>query len=199
LTSDLVGLSEAENVLMTDYAIHSDFLVHWTGKDIDKDHHPKWESDVHSKTGDRVTELYLDRLRDILTYGLWMSDEGARKFRVGSSEIVIPPTPQCCFTELKLSESRRHASLYGRLGIGVKRPFAFERSGRPVAYFGFHEGNHNDKFLDACHEESHRQKFAEFFQTDEQPASTIDLRPLQRVGVEDFVLSTALAREEDHH
>src|SRR5262245_28494567 len=111
---------------MTDYAIHSDFLVHWTGKDIDTKHHADWHDDYYSKTNDQVTQLYLHRLRDILTYGLWMSDEGERKFQVGSSKIVIPPTPQCCFTELKLSESRKHASLYGRLGIGVKRPFAFE-------------------------------------------------------------------------
>ena len=76
--------------------------------------------------------------------------EGERKFRVGTSEIIIPATPQCCFTELKLSESRRHARFYGRLGIGVKRPFLFQRFGRPLAYFGFGEGSHNDRLLEAC-------------------------------------------------
>jgi hypothetical protein len=134
-----------------DYAVHSDFLIHWTGKDIDEQHDPNWSEDGHrSKTSGEVADLYLRRLGDILTYGLWMTDEGEQRFRVGSNEITIPATPQCCFTELKLSESRRHARLYGRLGIGVKRPFLFARFGRPLAYFGFGAWSHNDKFLEAC-------------------------------------------------
>jgi hypothetical protein len=122
-----------ESPVSYDYAVHSDFLIHWTGKDIDAEHHPTWyNSDHRSKTDPIVDEHYLNRLRDILTYGLWMTDEGERKFQVGSTEITIPATPQCCFTELKLSESRKHAARYGRLGIGVKRPFLFQRCGRPL-------------------------------------------------------------------
>jgi hypothetical protein len=147
-----------------DYAVHSDFLMHWTGKDIDKQHNPTWdESDHRSKTDAIVADLYLSRLRDILTYGLWMTDDGERRFPVGSSQITIPPTPQCCFTELKLSESRRHARAYGRLGIGVKRPFLFSRFGRPLAYFGFGEQNHNDKFLEACATDLQDKKLLNFF------------------------------------
>jgi hypothetical protein len=134
-----------------DRAVHSDLLIHWTGKDIDREHQPDWyDGDHRSRTSSTVADLYLRRLRDILTYGLWMTDEGDRSFRVGSTTITIPATPQCCFTELKLSESRRHAVRYGRLGIGVKRPFLFQRFGRPLAYFGFGEKSHNDKFLEAC-------------------------------------------------
>jgi len=147
-----------------DYAVHSDFLIHWTGKDIDSEHHKTWYDDHHhSKTDQNVADLYGRRLRDILTYGLWMTDGGERKFRVGSDEITIPGTPQCCFTELKLSESRRHARLYGRLGIGVQRPFLFGRFGRPLAYFGFGEEGHNDKFLEACAADLRDRSLLNFF------------------------------------
>jgi hypothetical protein len=143
--------------LSYDSAVHSDFLIHWTGKDIDAQHHPS------SKTDANVAELYLARLRDILTYGLWMSEESERTFRVGTTEITIPANPQCCFTELKLSESRRHARRYGRLGIGVKRPFLFQRFGRPLAYFGFGEQSHNDKFLEACMTDLQDKRLLTFF------------------------------------
>jgi hypothetical protein len=145
-----------------DNAVHSDFLIHWTGKDIDDEHDPGWADTQSSKTNLRVAELYLRRLRDILTYGLWMTD-GERNIRVGSQVVSIPPTAQCCFTELKLFESRRHARLYGRLGIGVKRPFLFQRSGRPLAYFGFAEQNHNDKFLKACTADLQDKRLLNFF------------------------------------
>ena len=82
---------------------------------------------------------------------------------MGSSKITIPATAQCCFTELKLSESRRHAARYGRLGIGVKRPFLFERFGRPLAYFGFGEQKHNDKFLESCAHDLGDKSLLNFF------------------------------------
>ena len=76
-----------------DRAVHSDFLIHWTGKDIDADLHPDWlESSHHSRTNEQVVERYLKRLRDILTFGLWMTDEGTKIFKVGSAEIEIPAT-----------------------------------------------------------------------------------------------------------
>ena len=65
----------------------------------------------------------------------------------------MPPTPKACFTELKLSESRKHAKQYGRLGIGVKRPFVFTRFGRPVVYYGFHRNQADDIFLKQCTQE----------------------------------------------
>jgi hypothetical protein len=34
-----------------DFAVHSDYLIHWTGKDIDQEHQPRCYSDDHrSKT-----------------------------------------------------------------------------------------------------------------------------------------------------
>lgn len=147
-----------------DRAIHSDFLIHWTGKDIDLEYDPKWYvGDHRSKTPPAVHDLYLKRLSDILTYGLWMTEDVERKSKVGSIEITIPSTPHCCFTELKLSESRRHASWYGRLGIGVKRPFLFKRFGRPLAYFGYGEESHNDKFFKACSSDLKDKSLLNFF------------------------------------
>lgn len=146
-----------------DRAIHSDFLIHWTGKDIDLKNDDKWHVDHASKISQAVDDLYLKRLSDILTYGLWMTEDSERKCKVGSLEITIPPTPHCCFTELKLSESRRHATRYGRLGIGVKRPFLFKRFGRPLAYFGYGDMKHNDKFLEACWHDLEDKRLMNFF------------------------------------
>lgn len=147
-----------------DKAVHSDFLIHWTGKDFEGAYPPAWYVQDHrSKTDSRVSELYAKRLKDIISYGLWMTEEGEKVFQVGTKEIVIPSTPQCCFTELKLSESRRHAARYGRLGIGVKRPFLFQRFGRPLAYFGFGETTRNDKFLEACAEDLRDRRLMRFF------------------------------------
>jgi len=70
-------------------------------------------------------------------------------FKEIPKQIPIPITPTTCFTELKLSESRKHARRYGRLGIGVKRPFLFERLGRPLIYY-LHSELNNDIFLKNC-------------------------------------------------
>jgi Putative abortive phage resistance protein AbiGi, antitoxin len=146
-----------------DVAVHSDFLIHWTGRDIDQQYNPTWADDHHrSRTSPEVVDLYLSRLKDIVTYGLWMTEEGEKKFAVGSTDITVPSIPKCCFTELKLSESRRHAQSYGRLGIGVKRPFLFRRLGRPLAYVGFGENN-QDRFLKACASDLREKTLLNFF------------------------------------
>ena len=158
------GCQLAQVPVSYDYAVHSDFLIHWTGKDIDYEHDRTWGDEDHrSKTSSTVTELYLHRLKDILSYGLWMTDSDQQEFRVGTKQITIPATAQSCFTELKLSEFRKHARLYGRLGIGVKRPFLFSRFGRPLAYFGFGEQSHNDKFLEACASDLADKRLLNFF------------------------------------
>ena len=140
-----------------DYSIHSDFIVHWTGKDIDE----KWpeEGDDKSKTSEQCEKRYIKRFKDILKYGLWMTEEEEPPY----SGVTIPATPKCCFTELKVSESRRHARKYGRLGIGVKRQFLFDRKGRPLAYFGFLAENNNDEFLKACSGDFKDKRLLNFF------------------------------------
>ena len=146
-----------------DYAVHSDFLIHWTGKDLDSLHDPKWHESNKFKASDDLTDLYIKRLHNILQYGLWMTEEEGLKLTFGEEPISIPPTPKVCFTELKLSESRKHARQYGRLGIGVKRPFLFDRSGRPLLYYGFHERVKNDKFMESCARELQNKDLLNFF------------------------------------
>lgn len=144
--------------LVPDRAVHSDFLIHWTGKDIDEATQPNWYDENSSKTNEEAESAYRKRFVDILKFGLWMTSEPGIKF--GGSQ--IPETPKCCFTELKLSESRRHARLYGRLGIGVKRPFLFGRQGRPVAYFGFDQAS-QDPLLAACMRDLKDRDLLNFF------------------------------------
>ncbi len=148
-----------------DYAVHSDFLIHWTGKDIDYLYDKQWYKSDKSKTNKNcdVCGRYIKRLHDTLKYGLWMTVEEKNPLCFGNISISIPNTPQTCFTELKVSESRKHAKRYGRLGIGVKRPFVFKRFGRPLIYYGFHERLKNDKFLEACSADLNEKELLNFF------------------------------------
>ena len=151
-------------LLSYDRAVHSDFLVHWTGRDIDATHHPQWYTTDHrSKTSAVVDDLYLKRLRDVLRFGLWMTEDSRDAQTIGYQEYRVPQEARCCFTELRLSESRRHAALYGRLGIGVKRPFVFQRGGRPLIYFGFGANSHSDRFVQACFRDLQDKSLLNFF------------------------------------
>jgi len=148
-----------------DYAVHSDFLIHWTGKDIDSIYDKQWYQSDKSKTNKSsdVAGKYLKRLHDILQFGIWMTAEKDLPFRFNCTSIKVPPTPKSCFTELKLSESRNHARQYGRLGIGFKRPFVFNRLGRPVVYYGFHRNTAKDIFLKQCTQELTDKNLLNFF------------------------------------
>jgi hypothetical protein len=148
-----------------DYAIHSDFLIHWTGKDIDEVYDQQWFESDKSKTKTNkncdVTGRYKKRLYDILQFGLWMTEETEQSICFNGTTIKIPRIPKTCFTELKLSESRKHAREYGRLGIGVKRPFLFDRCGRPLIYYGFDPAN--DIFLKKCAQDLTDKSLLNFF------------------------------------
>ena len=146
-----------------DYAIHSDFLIYWTGKDIDALYDKQWYDTDKSKTSKSCNDEYIKRIYNILTYGLWMTEEPEEKLTFVEVSLSVPAIPRACFTELKLSESRTHAKQYGRLGIGVKRPFVFTRYGRPLAYYGFNKDLNRDKFLRACAEELKDSKLLNFF------------------------------------
>ena len=90
----------------------------------------------------------MERVRNTLKFGMWMVDEkplekGARQELSTSrskhdgrgydnKEVYVART---CFTELKLSEARKHAYEYGRLGFGIKRTYLFRRAGLPMIYF----------------------------------------------------------------
>jgi hypothetical protein len=149
-----------------DYAIHSGFLIHWTGKDIDREYDQPWYESDKSKTNKSCTKAYIKRLTNILKYGLWMTEElrdktweGLLSFN-GQPPISIPTVARTSFTELKLSESRNHAKEYGRLGIGVKRPFVLERLGRPIVYY---HKKRIDEFLMVCAEKLNDTDLLNFF------------------------------------
>jgi hypothetical protein len=127
-----------------DYAVHSDFLIHWTGRDIDNKYEPDWYDAPRRKMAQEVTDAYVRRIQNVLEYGLWMTEEPAFKLRFDVDTVTVPPVTRTCFTELRLSLSMRHAKQYGRLGLGVKRPFLFDRRGRPLVYFGRSIERHND-------------------------------------------------------
>lgn len=116
----------------SDFSVHSDLLVHWSGKDIDEEHQPNWVNEDQSDITDETVDAYVRRLRDILKFGLWMTEQPSW---ITPNKTRVPSMACLCFTELKLSQSRAHARRYGRLGIAVKRPFVFKRGGRPVVYF----------------------------------------------------------------
>lgn len=151
-----------------DYAVHSDFLIHWTGKDIDKrdkDDKLIWckPGEDKSETDEDETQSYIKRLNDILQFGFWMTEETKEdedSLHVAGKSVSIPRIPKTCFTELKLSESRKHAKQYGRLGIGVKRYFLFDRWGRPLIYY---RRNVSDKFLEGCWTNLKDMKLLNFF------------------------------------
>jgi len=142
---------------------HSDIIVHWTGRDIDaRDPEMQKALPVNwrkyclrpiEKTSliknPNIIEDYVERLRDILKFGLWMKNDESleeRKKKASCSDddgrlVETPDIARVCFTELKLSESRKHAYEYGRLGIGVKRMFLFDRAGQPMVYAGETKGH----------------------------------------------------------
>jgi len=125
----------------THYApAHSDYLIHWTGRDIDNEKDPDWYRNHSSTTDSEVTRLYIDRLKGILKYGLWMTDDDETITMSGRS-YSRPAHCRTCFSELKLSTVRGHARRYGRLGIGFKRFFLFDRLGCPMVYY--HSGSSN--------------------------------------------------------
>lgn len=143
-------------------AIHSDILMHWTGRDIDERRNTTdWlRKDVGGcppKMEDAHEDEYLQRLQCILTHGLWMTPPRRPDLQTsGDSNIA-----RTCFTELKLSQSREHASHYGRLGIGLKRYFLFNRGGRPVVYYGgtIDKPEKHDPLRDAHKDDPRLSKF----------------------------------------
>jgi len=115
---------------------HSDFLIHWTGKDIDEKYDSGWTTRSSSITNKTVTELYLKRLKSILKNGLWLTKDPQSEFlNINGNKIKRPFVARTCFTEYRLSSVRSHASDYGRLGIGFKRPFVLNRMGGPMIYY----------------------------------------------------------------
>lgn len=51
-----------------------------------------------------------------------------------NSKAVSAAIARVCFSEIRLSQAKSHATNYGKLGIGVHRDFILERMGCPVFY-----------------------------------------------------------------
>jgi len=107
--------------------LHSQFLVHWTGGGKGDFHQS------HGPLNDGIRSQYVDRLADDLQSGFYMN-RGKEKIWGVNNENITSRIARVCFTEIKLSMVRRHANLYGSLGIGVTRDYVLERYGGPVFY-----------------------------------------------------------------
>lgn len=129
-----------ENWFILHAPTHSDNIVYWTGRDIMQDHGNLSANEKSYKP--EVVKAFLDRLKDILKYGLWMTKRTKDDFlKTRNGKFLKPNISRICFTELKLSDSLLHAKNFGPLGIGFKRFFLINRLGSPVYYvseYGFH-------------------------------------------------------------
>jgi hypothetical protein len=101
--------------------IHSKFLVHWTGKDIENCFKAN------------KSQLYVERLKDDLEKGLFTK----RTTEASIRKMKIKNLLRICFTEIRLSQAQTHAKRYGKLGIGFTRDFIMNKGGRPVIYIPF--------------------------------------------------------------
>jgi hypothetical protein len=104
----------------------SRFLVHWTGKDIDKSDSPD-EGKVDS---------YIARLRATLRSGLWMMPPP--EIIAGRFPYVRYDIAMTCFTEVLLSRVRDHTERYGHLGFAFTRKWLLDQGGSPVLYIRNH-------------------------------------------------------------
>ncbi|MCK5213742.1 MAG: hypothetical protein KAR05_00125 [Candidatus Omnitrophica bacterium] len=147
--------------MSTEYkqSVHSDILIHWTGKDIDDSDPDLKDKEVpYRENALRPVEqsliiksvstikAYLFRLKTILKFGIWVVDDdsladikksvdhGKRVSKDDGRQYETPNVARACFTELKLSEVRRHAFEYGCLGFGLKRFYLIDRGGQPLVY-----------------------------------------------------------------
>jgi hypothetical protein len=104
----------------------SRFLVHWTGKDIDKS-----DATVEGKA-----DSYIARLRATLRSGLWMMPPPEKV--AGRFPYIRYNIPMTCFTEVLLSRVRDHTERYGHLGFAFTRKWLLDQGGSPVLYIRNH-------------------------------------------------------------
>jgi hypothetical protein len=132
--------------------MHSDVLVHWTGRDIVCKYQKKYphnDLDPNAKEyPPEVVTAYLDRLKSLLKHGLWLTEHQNGDDYIFFNEIKFkkPKVPRVCFTELKIGSSMWHAKKFGALGIGFKRFYLFNRGGGPVFYLS-HKGKFHHFFM----------------------------------------------------
>ena len=105
--------------------LHSSFLVHWVGKEF---HKPP-----DAPLNDKLRNKYVETLIHILENGLEMR-RGKEEIYDLNGNLLETFISRVCFTEIKLSQARRHAERYGSVGIGVSREFILQNYGNPVFY-----------------------------------------------------------------
>jgi hypothetical protein len=216
---------------------HSDFIIHWTGIDIEKRLDKKYgknpkDKDVKENKKKERNDQYIKRLRSILKWGLWMNKDRKDRFiktykkisknNYKTLKIGRPWLARTCFTELKLSMAQDHANEFGKLGIGFKRPFLFDRLGSPVMYY--HPSQRNwffptymgkrffDKntdffscfYKEMCPKKSKTRKFWEYLYYDESEWRIIfseelkqKLETLKRNDVSEKFIKTEDERKKD--
>jgi len=101
--------------------IHSNILVHWTGKDIE------------NSPGANKSQQYVERLKDDCENGLFAKRASENLIRGKKIRNLL----RICFTEIRLSQAQTHAERYGKLGIGFTRDFIMNKGGRPVIYIPY--------------------------------------------------------------
>ncbi len=151
--------------------VHSDILIHWTGRDFDnavrENLYDNPARDQPSKTKDDLNKRYIERLIALLRYGLWVTEDKTEDYVViNNIKFELPKYPRVCFTELKLSESRKHAFKFGRLGIGFKRLFVIGAGGHPV-YYLHNQGK--SMFFPSSKSELKESKYAYFKRMNSDP------------------------------
>jgi len=120
--------------------LRSNFLVHWTGRDIQTDYKAIRRCELQS-------DLYVDRLVKTLNEGLWMTVneeiiKGAGDIQIEYNKEPFPKVPMTSFTEIKLSEIEKHTQSYGCLGFGFSRDFVIKLDGAPVQYVSSDENDY---------------------------------------------------------
>ena len=109
--------------------LRSNFLVHWTGRDLEERYtfHP---FPIEVKRAE-----YVQRLIGTLKEGLWMNKQPIELYdKLNKSIERVYEWPATCFTEIKLTQIKKHTDRYGRLGFGFSREFVMQHYGAPVLY-----------------------------------------------------------------
>jgi len=103
--------------------LRSNFLVHWTGRDLEQKY-PFHSEAKHSE--------YVQRLIGTLKEGLWINKIDIELYDKKLDQQI--KWPSTCFTEIKLTQIKKHTDRYGRLGFGFSRDFVMQHYGAPVLY-----------------------------------------------------------------
>ena len=105
--------------------VRSNLIIHWTGK--------KQVEGIRSSNA--RSKEYVNLLKSIYLEGLRYNKIQNNEIVVGANTTAkIPQVPRICFTELKLTNARKHIEHYGPMGIGFRRDWLMKCGANPVFY-----------------------------------------------------------------